>query len=352
MDVPEIGDELAAGRAPNNLGRRLADVAPRDIEGLITGLRGHSERTVAIMRAEIGDQLVVESPATGAARRDGEIVALHHADGTPPYEVRWSDTNQVTLVFPGPDAHIRSLAHGNGDADGPSRAGGSRSAGLRAAPPGRRLHPGDIGRRVAAGRERQGLTREETARRAGIAPEYLAYLEEQTADPTAATLARLAGVLGTTPAALRGGASDLPPGRGQALLHPQMRELGPGECRRLLSTSGVGRVAVSTRQGPAVVPVNYEVVDEEIAFRTAPNSVPAAAVDSEVAFEVDHLDEAMSRGWSVLVVGPARVVTEPDAVRKLIDRAHASPWAGGGREMWVSIQPRRITGRRITEGGP
>lgn len=311
------------------------------------------------MRAELGDQLVVESPALGATRRDGEIVGLRHADGTPPYEVRWSDTNEVSLVFPGPDAHIRSFGHGDGHANrpGPSlphtdRPGARASAESRAALPGRSFHPGDIGRRVATERERLGLTREETARRAGMAPEYLAYLEEQTADPTAATLARLAGVLGTTPVALRGGTSDLPPGRGQALLHPQMRELGAEECRRLLSASGVGRVAVSTQDGPAVVPVNYEVVDEEIAFRTAPDSVPAAAVGSEVAFEVDHVDEALSRGWSVLVVGPARVVTDPDAVRRLVDRAHASPWAGGEREMWVTIKPLRITGRRITEGGP
>ena len=85
---------------------------------------------------------------------------------------------------------------------------------------------------------------------------------------------------------------------------------------------------MSTPDGPAVVPVNYEVIDDAIAFRTAPDSVPAAVVGSEAAFEVDHVDEAMSQGWSVLLVGPARVVTEPEAVRKLIDRAHTAPWPG------------------------
>ncbi|GAA3357319.1 nitroreductase [Streptomyces antimycoticus] len=63
------------------------------------------------MRAHVGDQLIVESPTTGATKRDGEIVGLHHDDGTPPYEVRWSDTDQVTLVFPGPDAHIHPTGH-------------------------------------------------------------------------------------------------------------------------------------------------------------------------------------------------------------------------------------------------
>ncbi|MFD5493907.1 pyridoxamine 5'-phosphate oxidase family protein, partial [Streptomyces sp. NPDC127091] len=163
-----------------------------------------------------------------------------------------------------------------------------------------------------------------------------------------ATLLRLAAALGTSVQALRGSGVDLPPGRGTALLHPELRDLAPQECRTLLSTHGVGRIAVTTPEGPAVVPVNYEVLDDTIAFRTAPDSVPAAAVGSEIAFEVDHVDDAMSRGWSVLAVGPARVVTEPDQVRRLTERAHTAPWAGDGREMWVSIRPTRLTGRRIT----
>lgn len=287
------------------------------------------DETVAIMQAHLGDQLVIESPTTGATRRDGEIVGLHHADGTPPYDVRWSDTHEVTLVFPGPDAHVRHLEQ-------------HQPSGRETEP-----NPGDIGRRVAAERARQGLSREETARRAAMAPDYLAYLEEHPGDPSLATLIRLASALGTSVAALRGGGVDLPPGQGHALLHPELRDLGLEECRALLSTHGVGRVAVSTAEGPAVVPVNYEVIDDTIAYRTAPDSLPAAAVGAEVAFEVDHVDDAMSQGWSVLAVGPARVVTEPDLVKRLSGHAHTEPWAGGEREMWVSIRPTRLTGRRI-----
>ncbi|MDC0765360.1 DUF1918 domain-containing protein [Streptomyces sp. HD] len=276
------------------------------------------------MRAHLGDQLVIESPTTGAARRDGEIVGLHHEDGTPPYDVRWADTDEVTLVFPGPDAHIHHVEHGQ-------------------------PNPGDIGRRVADERRRQRLSRGETARRARMSPEYLAYLEERPADPNAATLIRLADALGTTITALRGGGIDLPPGQGHALLHPQLRDLSPHECRARLSTHGVGRIAVSTSDGsPAVVPVNYEVVDDAIVFRTAPDSLPAAAVGTEIAFEVDHVDEALGQGWSVLAVGPAGVVTEPDVVSRLAQRAHTMPWAGGERDLWVSIRPERLTGRRIT----
>ncbi|GGT01206.1 DUF1918 domain-containing protein [Streptomyces chromofuscus] len=304
------------------------------------------------MRAQLGDQLVVESPATGAMRRDGEIVGLHHADGTPPYDVRWSDTDEVTLVFPGPDAHIRHIEHEPGGPPVASRpgvevTGGQRSAVSGETPPGRAPNPGDVGRRIAAERTRRGLTRAETARRAGMAPQYLAYLEEQPADPTGGSLIGLAAALGTSVAALRGGGADVPPGQGQAMLHPQLHNLSSDECRALLSTHGVGRVAVWTPDGPAVVPVNYEVVGDAIAFRTSPDSVPARSVGREVAFEVDHVDEAMSQGWSVLAVGPATVVTEPGVVGKLVERAHTEPWPGGRREMWVSIEPTRLTGRRI-----
>lgn len=315
------------------------------------------------MRAHLGDQLVIESPATGGARRDGEIVGLHHDDGTPPYDVRWSDTDDVTLVFPGPDAHVRHLEHerspeageaaaATGEAPPATGEAAAATTATGATGPSGEHNPGDTGRRVAVERRRRGLSREETAGRARMSPQYLAYLEEQPADPSLATLVRLADALGTSVAALRGGGIDLPPGQGHALLHPELRDLSPQECRALLSSHGLGRVAVSTSEGrPAVVPVNYEFVDDAIVFRTAPHSVPAAAAETEVAFEVDHVDEALSQGWSVLAVGPARVVTDPEAVRRLAQRAHTTPWAGGEREMWVSIEPTSLTGRRITPAG-
>uniref|UniRef100_A0AAU3IEP8 DUF1918 domain-containing protein n=1 Tax=Streptomyces sp. NBC_01393 TaxID=2903851 RepID=A0AAU3IEP8_9ACTN len=303
------------------------------------------------MRAHLGDQLVIESQATGAARRDGEIVGLHHEDGTPPYDVHWSDTGEVTLVFPGPDAHVRHLEQEEPTTKSDAQPGtGEADVLSTAAPPAGAPGPGDIGRRVAVERRRQGLSREETADRARMSPGYLAYLEERPADPTMATLIRLADALGTTVTALRGGGADLPPGQGYALPHPQLRDLSVGECRTLLSTHGVGRVAVSPSDGrPAVVPVNYDVVDDAIVFRTAPGSVIAAAAGTaEVAFEVDHVDEALSQGWSVLAIGPAELVTDPEATGRLTRDAHTTPWAGGERQMWVSIRPASLTGRRIT----
>lgn len=214
--------------------------------------------------------------------------------------------------------------------------------------PVRGLPTGDLGRRIALRREELGLTREETAHRAGMASSYVQHLEEQpTANPGAAALLRLAGALETTVRELTGGDVDLPPGLGQAGRHPKFTELSPQECRDLVSTHGVGRLAVPSPSGPLILPVNYSVVEGVIAFRTHPGTALAQAMGCEVAFEVDHIDAALSQGWSVLVRGPASAVMDPDCVQLLKERAYSEPWAGGQRDMWIRINPLTITGRRI-----
>jgi hypothetical protein len=60
------------------------------------------------MIAHVGDRLVLEGIHLGNPRRVGVITALHHPDGTPPYEVRWLDDGHVALVFPGPEAHVEA----------------------------------------------------------------------------------------------------------------------------------------------------------------------------------------------------------------------------------------------------
>ncbi|WP_307847310.1 pyridoxamine 5'-phosphate oxidase family protein [Streptomyces sp. F63] len=207
--------------------------------------------------------------------------------------------------------------------------------------------PGDIGRRISLQRERLGLSREEAAARAGMAPGYLAYLEEHSADPSAPGIARLAGALGTSVDVLRGVGADRPPGRGRGAAHPRLVPLGAEECWTLLSSRGVGRVGLLLAGDPVIVPVNYVVDHGRLGYRTAPGTVPARAAGHRVAFEVDAVDDAMSRGWSVLLVGQARHVTDPDLVGRLVDLAHAEPWAGGVRDFWVLLEPERLSGRRI-----
>ncbi|MER6688398.1 DUF1876 domain-containing protein [Streptomyces minutiscleroticus] len=46
-DVPEIGDELAVGRALHDLGRQLVTIAERDIEGMGASETGRAARPAA-----------------------------------------------------------------------------------------------------------------------------------------------------------------------------------------------------------------------------------------------------------------------------------------------------------------
>lgn len=208
---------------------------------------------------------------------------------------------------------------------------------------------GDIGRRLALRRKEVGLSREEVADRAGVAPGYLQYVEEQQgAFPGQAFLLRVADALGTTTSHLRGGDAGLPPGTGRAAGHPTFTVLDPDECRALMSDHGVGRLAAVTPEGPVILPLNYDVVDGSVVFRTAEGAVPSLAAGTEVAFEVDRIDDALSQGWSVLVTGPATRVTDERAVRRLDAAAHSGPWAGGRRDVWIRVDPERITGRRIS----
>jgi len=60
------------------------------------------------MHAQPGDWLIVEQASLGHEARRGLIEEVHSTDGTPPYLVRWLDTGHEALVFPGPDAHVRT----------------------------------------------------------------------------------------------------------------------------------------------------------------------------------------------------------------------------------------------------
>ncbi|MFF9011680.1 helix-turn-helix domain-containing protein [Streptomyces sp. NPDC014870] len=211
----------------------------------------------------------------------------------------------------------------------------------------------DLGRRVAARRAQLGLSWEDVAERAGSTPGYVAYVEQQVPTPGVEFLVRLANALETTVQDLTGYTVELAPGAARAGYRARMDDIGEEECWELLGGHGVGRVAIEGPEGPAVFPVNYRVVGREIVFMTAADSslARASASGSEVAFEEDRLDEAFSQGWSVLLVGPARTVSDETSVRRIKDAGSPEPWAGDGRDILVTLSPRRVTGRRIRVPG-
>lgn len=126
-----------------------------------------------------------------------------------------------------------------------------------------------------------------------------------------------------------------------------MVELDGAMCWTLLGDHGVGRVALTLEDGPVVLPVNYQVLDGEVMFSTGSASPLAAAADTEIAFEADHIDDAFSKGWSVLIVGTVRSVADEEAAQRLRETAYSTPWAGEEREHVMLLGAQRVTGRKI-----
>src|SRR4051794_34583913 len=113
------------------------------------------------------------------------------------------------------------------------------------------------------------------------------------------------------------------------LVEDGLEVLDEGECRRLLATCHIGRVATSIGALPTVVPVNFTLLDSDVVFRTGVGTKLEAPVsEAVVAFEVDRFDDMDHGGWSVLVVGVARrIVDEEELARAAY--LHLQPWAGG-----------------------
>ncbi len=84
------------------------------------------------------------------------------------------------------------------------------------------------------------------------------------------------------------------------------------QCRRLLAGMSVGRVVYTVGALPAVLPVRYRLDgDGSVLLRVdAPSTLVRAVSDALVAFEAGALDETDGSGWTVTVLGHARVTRD------------------------------------------
>lgn len=122
-------------------------------------------------------------------------------------------------------------------------------------------------------------------------------------------------------------------------------------CLGLLRQGLIGRVIFTAGAMPAAHPVNYALVGEEIIFRTGGGHLAAATDNEVVGFEVDDIDAVTRTGWSVLVIGKAYRVTEPDRLSEIASSV-PPPWAPGRTEHTIAIPTWRLTGRRVDAVDP
>jgi hypothetical protein len=124
-------------------------------------------------------------------------------------------------------------------------------------------------------------------------------------------------------------------------------ELTDDECRALLRTASVGRVGVSVNALPVILPVNYRLTGDTIRFWSPPGlKLHAAHAQHVVAFEVDEFGEDHQGGWSVLAVGLAAEVEDPDIVDSTV-RDGFRPPVGRDDDHLIEASIVFLSGRRI-----
>ncbi len=120
------------------------------------------------------------------------------------------------------------------------------------------------------------------------------------------------------------------------------------ECYALLASVSLGRVGVTMDATPAILPVNYALIDGQVVFATGLGSKLTAALSSSVvAFEADWVDEVSgAAAWSVQGHGSSMVV-EPGSDLEADALLAVRSLAPLPRHFLAKVRLRHVSGRRL-----
>lgn len=131
-----------------------------------------------------------------------------------------------------------------------------------------------------------------------------------------------------------------------------LMEMTVEECLKMLHEGVLGRVALSTPVGPRILPVNYAMHEDDIVFRTAPYSeLGTYGWNVDVAFEIDQIDYDKHQGWSVVAIGRATLIEDPDEIAEIRRTWDPRPWASGARNLYLRLSWRDLSGRWVGADG-
>lgn len=121
-----------------------------------------------------------------------------------------------------------------------------------------------------------------------------------------------------------------------------VEELSVEECLQLLTTTNVGRLGRNDFAGPSILTVNFAPYGGGVLIRSLSDSrVDAARAEEPVSFQTDGVDRPRRAGWSVLVRGRLREMSE------LADAPDPRSLAASAEDDLLWLEPETITGRRI-----
>ncbi|MFD5406501.1 pyridoxamine 5'-phosphate oxidase family protein [Streptomyces griseorubiginosus] len=127
------------------------------------------------------------------------------------------------------------------------------------------------------------------------------------------------------------------------------------EALRLLGSVSFGRIVFTQQALPTIRPVNHVLADGDIVIRTHAGAAltsrtrQARDLGVVVAYEADDIDPDSHLGWSVVVTGYARLITDPEELARY--QALLRPWAAQTMDYAVRIRPDLVTGIRLTAAG-
>jgi uncharacterized protein len=127
-----------------------------------------------------------------------------------------------------------------------------------------------------------------------------------------------------------------------------VEDLPRSRCLELLSSRSLGRIALSQRALPTVVPVTYRLVGDRLVFVSPRESGILTRVQHPVvAFEVDDIDPGTLAGWSVVVVGVVEgiEVDNPSWSGLISDGGQLQAGAG---DLLAGLITDHISGRRFS----
>jgi hypothetical protein len=127
--------------------------------------------------------------------------------------------------------------------------------------------------------------------------------------------------------------------------HAGLLILDRAECLELLARGGLGRIAINVGALPAILPVRFGLVGEQVVLCVAVGStVDRATRNAVVAFEADGA--GVDGEWSVTLVGVARELSNASELTRA--NALALPRWSNDEHRFVAISTDHISGRRAT----
>ncbi|MGI9004723.1 MAG: pyridoxamine 5'-phosphate oxidase family protein [Streptosporangiaceae bacterium] len=127
-----------------------------------------------------------------------------------------------------------------------------------------------------------------------------------------------------------------------------LQQLSRSKALELLGSVPMGRLVFTHQALPAIRPVNHLVEGESIIVRATSGAAITAAAKRDgtvVAYEADRIDQDSLLGWSVIVVGTARLMADENAAARY--RARLRPWISGPADDVITISAEMITGYRM-----